>query len=93
VVALDRQEIEARGGRGGEVGLFYWAVLPPPATGLEIDEKLRPGLLGFVDEEHVAASAQLLRTERGVGAADHHEAPAPAGTPSTISSSRCLWTM
>jgi len=78
VVLVDVQQVEARRRRGGEIRLLIRAVFVPPAAGLVVLQKLRPGGLGLIDEEHVAAAAQLLGTERRVGAADHDETPAPA---------------
>ncbi len=76
VIAVDVQQVEARHRRQREVGLLGGAVLALPGARREVAQEDRPGLLGFVHEEHVAAAAPLLGTQRRVRAAHHHEAPA-----------------
>ena len=57
---------------------FVLPVLRLPLTGLIVLQKLRPGVFGFVDEDDIDLVAQLLRTERGQGAAGDNElAPPP----------------
>jgi hypothetical protein len=61
-----------------EVGLLGGPVLRLPLPALEVAQEGGPGLLRLVDEEHVAAAAQLLGTQRCERPSDHHEAAAPA---------------
>ena len=76
-VAVDLQEVEAGQRRVEHAGLLVLAVLGLPGARRVVLQELRPRVLRLVHEDHVDLAAQLLRAERGEGAADHHELPAP----------------